>query len=91
MVKTKVLQTVGRRIWNDILASGSGHLAAAWLEAANLERFFGNVNIARKMLYRAINSASDHPYMVFFFEICWDRSNVYSFIMGANVLLGGKK
>lgn len=51
-------------IWNDILASGNGHLAAAWLEAVTLERFFGEVKLARKMLYRAINSTSDHPFMV---------------------------
>ncbi|VDM42611.1 unnamed protein product [Toxocara canis] len=54
----------GRKVWNDILASGSGHLAAAWLEAVNLERFFGRIENARKMLYRAINSASDHPYLL---------------------------
>uniref|UniRef100_A0A915ANK0 RRM domain-containing protein n=1 Tax=Parascaris univalens TaxID=6257 RepID=A0A915ANK0_PARUN len=63
----------GRKIWNDILASGSGHLAAAWLEAANLERFFGDVNIARKILYRAINSASDHPHMVYEALIQFER------------------
>ncbi|VDN30687.1 unnamed protein product [Gongylonema pulchrum] len=55
-----------RKIWNDILASGSGHLAAAWLEAANLERYFGELNNARKLYYRAINSASDHPFTVIF-------------------------
>ncbi|KAM3715688.1 Nuclear RNA-binding protein [Dirofilaria immitis] len=61
------------KIWNDILASGSGHLAAAWIEAANLERFFGNINNARKLLYRAINSASDHPYTVFDALIQFER------------------
>ncbi|EJW78303.1 hypothetical protein WUBG_10788, partial [Wuchereria bancrofti] len=61
------------KIWNDILASGSGHLAAAWIEAANLERFFGDVNNARKLLYKAINSASDHPYMVFDALIQFER------------------
>ncbi|KAL3995359.1 RNA recognition motif family protein [Acanthocheilonema viteae] len=62
-----------RKIWNDILASGSGHFAAAWIEASNLERFFGDVNIARKLLYKAINSASDHPYMVFDALIQFER------------------
>ncbi|VDM95406.1 unnamed protein product [Thelazia callipaeda] len=62
-----------RKIWNDILASGSGHLAAAWIEAANLERFFGTLNNARKLLYRAINSASDHPFTVFEALIQFER------------------
>ncbi|VDK73019.1 unnamed protein product [Onchocerca ochengi] len=61
------------KIWNDILASGNGHFAAAWIEAANLERFFGNINNARKLLYRAINSASDHPYAVFDTLIQFER------------------
>ncbi|VIO94605.1 conserved hypothetical protein,hypothetical protein [Brugia malayi] len=61
------------KIWNDILASGSGHLATAWIEAANLERFFGDVNNARKLLYKAINSASDHPYTVFDALIQFER------------------
>ncbi|MCP9263905.1 Squamous cell carcinoma antigen recognized by T-cells 3-like protein [Dirofilaria immitis] len=34
-----ILNVLALKIWNDILASGSGHLAAAWIEAANLERF----------------------------------------------------
>lgn len=62
-----------RKIWNDILASGSGHLAAAWIEAAFLERFFGSVKVARKLLYRAINSVSDHPYTAFDALIQFER------------------
>ncbi|CAG9534393.1 unnamed protein product [Cercopithifilaria johnstoni] len=62
-----------RKIWNDILASGNGHFAAAWIEAANLERFFGDINISRKLLYKAINSASDHPYTVFDALIQFER------------------
>ncbi|VDN26992.1 unnamed protein product [Gongylonema pulchrum] len=62
-----------RKIWNDILASGSGHLAVAWLEAANLERYFGELNNARKLYYRAINSASDHPFTVFDALIQFER------------------
>ncbi|VDK82101.1 unnamed protein product [Litomosoides sigmodontis] len=62
-----------RKIWNDILASGNGHCAASWIEACNLERFFGDINIARKLLYKAINSASDHPYTVFDALIQFER------------------
>uniref|UniRef100_A0A1I7VQM3 RRM domain-containing protein n=1 Tax=Loa loa TaxID=7209 RepID=A0A1I7VQM3_LOALO len=61
------------KIWNDILASGNGHFAAAWIEAANLERFFGDINNARKLLYKAVNSTSDHPYTVFDALIQFER------------------
>uniref|UniRef100_A0A0R3S7A8 RRM domain-containing protein n=1 Tax=Elaeophora elaphi TaxID=1147741 RepID=A0A0R3S7A8_9BILA len=62
-----------RKIWNDILASGSGHLATVWIDAANLERFFGDINNARKLFYKAINSASDHPYAVYDALIQFER------------------
>lgn len=55
---------LARKIWSDILASGSGYRAESWIEAATLERFFGEVDAARRLLYKAINSASDHPYTV---------------------------
>lgn len=60
---------LARIIWNDILSSGFGHLAAVWLEAIRLERVFGDVAFARKLFYKAINSVNDHPYQVkiFFF------------------------
>ncbi|VDN55403.1 unnamed protein product [Dracunculus medinensis] len=54
-----------RIIWNDILSSGFGYLAAVWLEAIRLERVFGDVAFARKLFYKAINSVNDHPYQVF--------------------------
>uniref|UniRef100_A0A915PK10 RRM domain-containing protein n=1 Tax=Setaria digitata TaxID=48799 RepID=A0A915PK10_9BILA len=75
----RFLYTLGKqpekalKIWHDILASGNGHCAAAWIEAANLERFFGSINNARKLLYRAINSASDHPYITFDALIQFER------------------
>ncbi|MFH4982198.1 hypothetical protein AB6A40_008907 [Gnathostoma spinigerum] len=62
-----------QKVWHDILSSGSGHLAAAWIEAANLERFFGSTEMARKILYRGINSASDHPLMVYDALIQFER------------------
>uniref|UniRef100_A0A0N5A7Y2 Squamous cell carcinoma antigen recognized by T-cells 3 n=1 Tax=Syphacia muris TaxID=451379 RepID=A0A0N5A7Y2_9BILA len=62
-----------RKIWNDILLSGSGSMAASWIEAANLERYFGTIANARKLLYRGINSASDHPFMAYDALIQFER------------------
>ncbi|VDD88435.1 unnamed protein product [Enterobius vermicularis] len=63
----------GFSIWNDILASGSGHMASAWIEASNLERYFGSLNNARTLLYKAVNSASDYPHMAFDALIQFER------------------
>uniref|UniRef100_A0A1I7WEZ9 Pre-mRNA-splicing factor 18 n=1 Tax=Heterorhabditis bacteriophora TaxID=37862 RepID=A0A1I7WEZ9_HETBA len=64
---------IGRKIWEDILASGGGRLAERWLEAIRLERQFGDVQIARKLLYKALNSVSDHPNIIFEYIIQFER------------------
>ncbi|XP_072043836.1 LOW QUALITY PROTEIN: squamous cell carcinoma antigen recognized by T-cells 3-like [Amphiura filiformis] len=50
-----------RGIWNDVMASGYGNQAQMWLEYYNLERTFGDNKHCRKILHRAVNSASDWP------------------------------
>ncbi|GMR47340.1 hypothetical protein PMAYCL1PPCAC_17535, partial [Pristionchus mayeri] len=57
--------TKGRLIWEDILASGGGRLAERWIEAATLERIYGNVAHARTLFNKAVNSVADHPQQVF--------------------------
>ncbi|PIO76320.1 hypothetical protein TELCIR_01607 [Teladorsagia circumcincta] len=63
----------GHQIWEDILASGGGRFADKWLEAVKLERQFGTVDGARKLLYKALNSVSDHPTVVFEYFIQFER------------------
>ncbi|KAJ1364947.1 hypothetical protein KIN20_025144 [Parelaphostrongylus tenuis] len=63
----------GRQIWNDILASGGGRFAEKWIEAVRLERQFGTVEQSRKLLYKALNSVSDHPNVVFEYFIQFER------------------
>ncbi|WKY06866.1 hypothetical protein Q1695_006781 [Nippostrongylus brasiliensis] len=63
----------GRHIWDDILASGGGRFADKWIEAVRLERQFGTVEGARKLLYKALNSVSDHPTVVFEYFIQFER------------------
>ena len=41
-----------RKIWQDILASGGGRQAEKWLDAVRVERQFGDVQHARKLLYK---------------------------------------
>ncbi len=55
----------GRKVYNEILASGSGHLASAWLDAVRLERAYGTMATARKLFFRAVNSVSDEPNLIF--------------------------
>lgn len=52
-------------MWNDILASGSGNRAHAWLDAIQTERAYGDCVHARKLFNRAVNSVSDNPKLVF--------------------------
>ncbi|EYB84203.1 hypothetical protein Y032_0321g2416 [Ancylostoma ceylanicum] len=63
----------GRQIWDDILASGGGRFADKWLEAVKLERQFGTTEGARKLLYKALNSVSDHPTLVYEYFIQFER------------------
>ncbi|VDM53550.1 unnamed protein product [Angiostrongylus costaricensis] len=64
----------GRRIWEDILASGGGRFAEKWIEAVKLERQFGTVERSRKLFYKvALNSVSDHPNLVFEHFIQFER------------------
>ncbi|KAE9420108.1 hypothetical protein Angca_004893 [Angiostrongylus cantonensis] len=63
----------GRRIWEDILASGGGRFAEKWIEAVKLERQFGTLERSRKLLYKALNSVSDHPNVVFEYFIQFER------------------
>ncbi|KAK6750440.1 hypothetical protein RB195_002425 [Necator americanus] len=63
----------GKQIWDDILASGGGRFAEKWIEAVKLERQFGFIEGARKLLYRALNSVSDHPTTVFEYFIQFER------------------
>ncbi|KHJ79815.1 hypothetical protein OESDEN_20525 [Oesophagostomum dentatum] len=63
----------GRQIWDDILASGGGRFAEKWIEAVKLERQFGTIEGARKLLYKALNSVSDHPTVVFEYFIQFER------------------
>ncbi|KAK5964689.1 hypothetical protein GCK32_004683 [Trichostrongylus colubriformis] len=70
--KLKDLQK-GHKIWEDILSSGGGRFAEKWIEAVRLERQFGTVDGARKLLYKAINSVSDHPTIVFEYFIQFER------------------
>lgn len=55
-----------RRLWEEMLHKGGGRFATVWLEYLQLERQFGDVENSRKLLYRAINSASDFPESVFY-------------------------
>ncbi|KAK6057258.1 hypothetical protein COOONC_05227 [Cooperia oncophora] len=63
----------GHKIWEDILASGGGRFAEKWIEAVKLERQFGTAEGARKLLYKALNSVSDHPTVVFEYFIQFER------------------
>ncbi|VDK50070.1 unnamed protein product [Cylicostephanus goldi] len=63
----------GRQIWDDILASGGGRFAEKWIEAVKFERQFGTAEGARKLLYKALNSVSDHPTVVFEYFIQFER------------------
>ncbi|ETN79482.1 hypothetical protein NECAME_02599, partial [Necator americanus] len=63
----------GKQIWDDILASGGGRFAEKWIEAVKLERQFGFIEGARKLLYKALNSVSDHPTTVFEYFIQFER------------------
>ncbi|VDO50259.1 unnamed protein product [Haemonchus placei] len=63
----------GKKIWDDILASGGGRFADKWIEAVRLERQFGSSDGARKLLYKALNSVSDHPNAVFEYFIQFER------------------
>uniref|UniRef100_A0A7I5EAQ8 RRM domain-containing protein n=1 Tax=Haemonchus contortus TaxID=6289 RepID=A0A7I5EAQ8_HAECO len=63
----------GKKIWDDILASGGGRFADKWIEAVRLERQFGSSDDARKLLYKALNSVSDHPNTVFEYFIQFER------------------
>ncbi|KAF8374685.1 sart-3, partial [Pristionchus pacificus] len=65
--------TKGRLIWDDILASGGGRLADRWIEAATLERIYGNVAHARTLYNKAVNSVADHPQQVFNAFIQFER------------------
>ncbi|CAM1329282.1 SART3 (predicted) [Pycnogonum litorale] len=50
-----------RQIWTEIMACGNGKYAHMWLEYANIERSFGDVEHERKVLQRGVQSASDWP------------------------------
>ncbi|VDO61612.1 unnamed protein product [Heligmosomoides polygyrus] len=63
----------GREIWDDILASGGGRFAEKWIEAVKFERQYGTADGARKLLYKALNSVSDHPTVVFEYFIQFER------------------
>ncbi|CAI4227961.1 unnamed protein product [Auanema sp. JU1783] len=62
-----------REVWKDILASGGGRFAEKWLEGIVIERQLGNVEGARKMFYKALNSVSDHPNLVYEAFIQFER------------------
>eukprot|EP00731_Ephydatia_muelleri_P021564 Em0014g155a len=52
-----------RSLWDGIM-SRHGKEAQYWLEYAQLERYCGELESCRKLLYRAVNSASDNPELV---------------------------
>ncbi|KAL5475045.1 hypothetical protein EMCRGX_G027093 [Ephydatia muelleri] len=52
-----------RSLWDGIM-SRHGKEAQYWLEYAQLERYCCELESCRKLLYRAVNSASDNPELV---------------------------
>ncbi|XP_064613155.1 squamous cell carcinoma antigen recognized by T-cells 3-like [Liolophura sinensis] len=50
-----------RELWGSVMAEGHGNEAVMWLEYLKLERLFGDTKHCRKLLQRALNSASDWP------------------------------
>lgn len=60
-------------IWRNILKSGFGNKAEPWLELIKLERHFGTVKNARKLLYDAVNSVTDNPNEVFSYFVQFER------------------
>jgi len=64
---------LGRKIWKEILASGIGNKAKWWIEAAEQERRFGSADMARKLLYRGINSVFEKPMELFDYFIQFER------------------
>ncbi|KAI1724998.1 prp18 domain-containing protein [Ditylenchus destructor] len=62
-----------RSVWNDILSSGCGNTAAAWLEHIQMERHFGDLVHARRLLYIAVNSVTDKPFDVFAALVQFER------------------
>ena len=64
---------LGRKLWREILASGTGNKARWWVEAAEQERRFGSADMARKLLYRGINSVFEKPQELFEYFIQFER------------------
>ncbi|KAI1715542.1 prp18 domain-containing protein [Ditylenchus destructor] len=62
-----------RSVWNDILSSGCGNTAAAWLEHVQMERHFGDLVHTRRLLYIAVNSVTDKPFDVFAALVQFER------------------
>lgn len=50
-----------RELWQEILHEGNARFASVWLEYFNAERLFGDVESRRKVLLKAVHSASDYP------------------------------
>ncbi|XP_078586646.1 spliceosome associated factor 3, U4/U6 recycling protein-like isoform X1 [Branchiostoma floridae x Branchiostoma japonicum] len=50
-----------RELWDGIMAEGHGREAQMWLEYAELERSYGDVERSRKVLQKAVSKASDWP------------------------------
>eukprot|EP00117_Sycon_ciliatum_P005600 scpid36830/ scgid9477/ Squamous cell carcinoma antigen recognized by T-cells 3 len=49
-----------QEIWrSDVLVKGRGKSSALWLEYSTLTRYYGNVESCRKVLYQAVQCASD--------------------------------
>lgn len=64
---------LGRRLWKEILASGIGNTAKWWIEGAEMERRFGSIEGARRILYRGINSVFEEPVELFNYFIQFER------------------
>jgi hypothetical protein len=65
-------------VWKDILASEWGTDQYMWIEAVRLERHFGNVELARQLLYQGINSKFDDSYDFFqYFIVSYQSSKLH--------------
>ncbi|KAI8499732.1 Squamous cell carcinoma antigen recognized by T-cells 3 [Branchiostoma belcheri] len=62
-IEAKYCKDMGkaRELWDGIMAEGHGREAQMWLEYADLERSFGDVERSRKVLQKAVSKASDWP------------------------------
>uniref|UniRef100_A0AC34QSW7 Pre-mRNA-splicing factor 18 n=1 Tax=Panagrolaimus sp. JU765 TaxID=591449 RepID=A0AC34QSW7_9BILA len=64
---------LGRRLWKELLSSGVGNQAKWWVEAAEMERRFGDTEAARTLLYRGINSVFENPTDLFEYFVQFER------------------